>query len=349
MAGASRQLATAVAVSLLAACGPGSAPASSASIATAEASELAGDEQIFAELQTHTSAWNRIVGPVVEGYLDPEVSADAWVAQADAALPELRRAVASMRLLASGLNDDKLGDITLEIVDTYQAKAAWLTRMKVAVDAEDADAEVAAAEQLGVSGEDAQRLGTELIRLMRDRGMSVDDLITELNATLETVSNAPVPSPEVQAGKPSPSRPVDFTEVSGASGRITVEVPLTWEVISSPMENPTLLATPDISAFEGGDGPGLLISLLRAGLDHAALLDELAPVGCTSDPMDYDDGLYVGVSSLYSSCGDLDDLGALVVVADANDADATVVVFLQYDVAEGSELLGHIVETFVVS
>jgi len=125
--------------------------------ATPEAPSVS-DADLMEELQEHTGSWNEVLAPVVADYLDPNVDADAWVAEAGPLFAELEPKIRAMGNIAAQLSDQQLRRDLFEIIQNYQAKLAAFSALVNAVSASDGDAE----RQAQIDLNEASQAGTQL-------------------------------------------------------------------------------------------------------------------------------------------------------------------------------------------
>lgn len=125
--------------------------------------EHAQDEALLAELQTHTTAWNEVLAPVVADYLDPNVEAKNWVADAGPVIGQLEPKIRAMGKIAVQINNGDLQRDVMAIIETYQAKLAAFAKLVNAVAAGDQDAEQSAQADLNAASQEGTRLAKEMM------------------------------------------------------------------------------------------------------------------------------------------------------------------------------------------
>lgn len=136
----------------------------SACTATDTAGSTANDDAaLFAELETHTSAWNETLSPVVAHYLDPNVDAETWVAEAGPVFGELEPLIREMGDIAADLSDPNLRDQVFAIIENYQDKLNAFSKLVNAVSAGDTAAEQTAQAELNTATQEGARLAKEML------------------------------------------------------------------------------------------------------------------------------------------------------------------------------------------
>ena len=154
----------------------------------------------------------------------------------------------------------------------------------------------------------------------------------------------------------------DYQAITDDTGKLSVEVPTVWSDISGVPQDlgggtmaPTIIAAPDINAFNNYDEPGALILLVEDIPDPGSGVDPGLDAGgedfaadCTTNEgrQDFDDGLYIGKFDVYSGCGAS---GSIVyaLAAYAEGGDFLIVVVVNAISSADLEALDHVLSTFL--
>ncbi len=153
----------------------------------------------------------------------------------------------------------------------------------------------------------------------------------------------------------------EFTEISDDTGAISVQVPTSWSQVDGTVITlddgttvPNVSAAPDLQAFfENWDAPGLSLSGVGSeqGTDVAQLLSEItsnAGDACTAnDPIDYDDGLYTGLTQVFTQCGGSDAV-VLAIAAQPEDQSFTALAIIQLATQADIAVADKVIETFII-
>lgn len=154
----------------------------------------------------------------------------------------------------------------------------------------------------------------------------------------------------------------EFVSVTDDTGKLAVEVPAEWNDISGAETDlgdgllaPSILASPDIAAFNTYDQPGAQLLLLEdvgdpnagiePGLDAGA---ETFATDCTTSEgrSDYDDGLYVGKFDTYSGCGASGSSFFVLAVTEPG-TEFLIIVAVNAVTTADLEALDHVLSTFI--
>ncbi|TCJ19824.1 serine protease [Rubrobacter taiwanensis] len=153
------------------------------------------------------------------------------------------------------------------------------------------------------------------------------------------------------------------TEITDDSGAIMVEVPSSWsDVNGSPAaildglpEGPALAASPDLNGlFETFETPGVAIYASAEAVQTYTpdtLLDNFDfSSSCELDGSreSYDDGLYVGVSEVWTNCGGVSSQELISIAATPEDGSFIIYTFIQTTGPEDVEAAQRVIETFTV-
>lgn len=127
-----------------------------------------GDVEQFEALQRLTSTWNTVAGRFVSAYLDPEVSAAAFVAVADREIVSLQDVFADMVRVQSAISDSGVRLRLTPLVDNYHEKLAAIGALRDAVARGDVAAEREAQAEIDAAASDGRRLACELFGDLAD-------------------------------------------------------------------------------------------------------------------------------------------------------------------------------------
>jgi hypothetical protein len=153
-----------------------------------------------------------------------------------------------------------------------------------------------------------------------------------------------------------PSIPPGYVQLVDDTGLLTVTVPDTWTDIDTVPGStadgpvPWISASPDLDLFETSfDVPGVRFVAVPFTDDPDSLVAEFGlPDGaCTDlDVTAYEDGVFVGVVQVGTSCGESGTASWLLVVASPADQAFTALVQVQATTSADDEAMSMILETF---
>jgi len=126
---------------------------------------IAQDYETAAAFMELTWEWNRAVAPIVRDYLDPNVSAEAWVKSSTAPMGQLRAVHVQMTAAVLGIKDDQLRNVFQEFCENYRSKLDAMTALQNTV----ARGDEAGEEQAKVVLAEASARGTELATSFLER------------------------------------------------------------------------------------------------------------------------------------------------------------------------------------
>lgn len=122
------------------------------------------DAQLLHDMRTYSSRWNQILTPIVNDYLDPNVSAAAWVADAGPAIGQLGETLTAMRALVIQIEDTEVRTQVDPLLENYQRKLEAFSRLVYAVSDGDAVSERRALTELDAAAQEGVALAEELFR-----------------------------------------------------------------------------------------------------------------------------------------------------------------------------------------
>jgi hypothetical protein len=154
---------------------------------------------------------------------------------------------------------------------------------------------------------------------------------------------------------PPPTLPDGYVRLVDDTGAITVVVPETWtETDTVPTADaagpvPYISASPDHAAFERSfDVPGLVYSAIRYREDLRSVIDQFGlTTGCAKLRIDpYDDGVFVGLAQIGTSCGSEGMASWTMVAANPSDNAFTAAIQVQAATAADDEAMQIALQTF---
>jgi len=125
------------------------------------------DYEAIVNYSKATHSWNIAVAPLIRDYLDPNVSADAWVSDARPIIAEVRKIYASMFATVVSIQDTGLRKIIMQVVTNYKAKLDAMTALHLAVAAGDAEAAQSASNALSQAASEGSVLALSLMDRIR--------------------------------------------------------------------------------------------------------------------------------------------------------------------------------------
>lgn len=155
---------------------------------------------------------------------------------------------------------------------------------------------------------------------------------------------------------PAPETPGGFVTVTDSSGSVSVSVPAAWsETFGDPIsiiggQYLSITATPDLDAYMSGfEVPGVTVAAtddasggIQPALDAYA---DFTDVCATSEPGDYDDGLYAGEYLYFTGCGGTADFLVLSTLA-ADGSHLLLVTVQMISETDKTENLEQILSSF---
>ena len=153
-----------------------------------------------------------------------------------------------------------------------------------------------------------------------------------------------------------PTVPPGYVQLVDDTGLLTVAVPDAWTDIDTVPGStadgpvPWISASPDLALFESSfDVPGVRYIAVPFTDDPASLVTEFGlPEGACTDleVTPYDDGLFVGVVQVGTSCGASGTASWLLVAASPADQAFTALVQIQAATSADDEAMSTILQTF---
>ncbi|MGX5681011.1 S1C family serine protease [Schumannella luteola] len=155
---------------------------------------------------------------------------------------------------------------------------------------------------------------------------------------------------------PAPQTPGGFVTVTDSSGTVSVTVPAGWsETFGDPIsiiggQYLSITATPDLDGYMSGfEVPGVTVAAtqdtsggIQPALDAYA---DFSDVCATTEPGDYDDGLYAGQYLYFTGCGGTADF-LLLSTMSADGSHLLLVTVQMLSDADKSENLQQILSSF---
>lgn len=122
------------------------------------------DAQHLRDMRKYSSRWNQILTPIVNDYMDPNVSAAAWVTDAGPAIGQLGEALTAMRALAIQIDDSEARAQVDPLIENYERKFGAFSRLVYAVSDGDGRGERRALTELDPAAQEGIALAEELFR-----------------------------------------------------------------------------------------------------------------------------------------------------------------------------------------
>jgi hypothetical protein len=136
--------------------------------------------------------WNTTVAPLIRDYMDPTVSAEAWVQASRQQLAGLRSVYTRYYAIVMSMEDEGIRSSAQELANNYKDKLAALVSLQHAVSVGDADAELAAQVGIQTAAQEGQELGMALIARMRQI-IPADSVEAWLTESADAVNKAMQP------------------------------------------------------------------------------------------------------------------------------------------------------------
>jgi hypothetical protein len=152
-----------------------------------------------------------------------------------------------------------------------------------------------------------------------------------------------------------PTLPEGYVQLIDDTGTITVTVPDAWtDVDTVPTADatgvvPYISASPDFASFlDSFAVPGVVYSALPYTDDLQSLIDDFGlPSGCAKLSIEpYDDGVFVGLAQLGTSCGTAGTASWVMVAANPADQAFTAVVQVQSATAADEQAIDVVLQSF---
>jgi hypothetical protein len=153
-----------------------------------------------------------------------------------------------------------------------------------------------------------------------------------------------------------PTLPPGYVRLVDDTGTITVVVPESWtDVETRPTENaagviiPYISASPDYDSFQQTYGtPGVVFAALPYRDDVRSVIDEFGlTTGCEKIRLDpYDDGVFVGLAQVGTTCGTAGTASGVLLAANPADQAFTAGVQIQAASAADEEAVLIVLQTF---
>jgi hypothetical protein len=176
-----------------------------------------------------------------------------------------------------------------------------------------------------------------------------------LLVSLPMLAGALLTADRTSAAAP-PTIPDGYVRLVDDTGAITVVVPDTWtDVDTAPAlaadgtAQPYISAAPDFAQFQRTfDVPGVVFTTIAPRDDLEAVIEEYGlPSGCAEfEVVPYDDGVFVGLAQVGTSCGADEAAGWWAVAANPDGAPLTALVLVQSATAADEAAVTQVLQSF---